>query len=96
MSRPERDIEKTYSLPDFVSKLRRLADALEQGERFDIQIAGERFGFLRGQFITSSTNAQTRRKKLNSRLNGCIHHKAEGQKSTLTIPDAISAAALAA
>lgn len=42
MSRPERDIEKTYSLPDFVSKLRRLADALEQGERFDIQIAGER------------------------------------------------------
>lgn len=42
MSRPERDIEKTYSLSDFVSKLRRLADALEQGERFDIQIAGER------------------------------------------------------
>ena len=38
----ERDIEKSYSLPDFISKLRRLADALERGERFDIQIAGER------------------------------------------------------
>ena len=38
----ERDIEKTYPLPDFVDKLRRLADALEKGERFAIQIAGER------------------------------------------------------
>lgn len=42
MNTPERDIEKTYPLPDFIAKLRRLADALEQGERFDIQIAGER------------------------------------------------------
>lgn len=38
----ERDIEKTYSVGEFVEKLRRLADALETGERFDIQIAGER------------------------------------------------------
>ena len=41
-SKPERDVEKTYPLPDFIAKLRRLADALEQGERFEIQIAGER------------------------------------------------------
>ncbi len=38
----ERDIEKAYPLPEFIEKLRRLADALEQGERFAIQIAGER------------------------------------------------------
>ena len=38
----KRDIEKSYPLQEFVSKLRRLADALETGERFDIQIAGER------------------------------------------------------
>ncbi|HEX7027474.1 MAG TPA: amphi-Trp domain-containing protein [Gammaproteobacteria bacterium] len=38
----ERDIEKIYSTSDFVSKLRRLADALESGEAFEIQIAGER------------------------------------------------------
>jgi len=38
----ERDIEKHYPTSEFVSKLRRLADALEQGERFEIQIAGER------------------------------------------------------
>lgn len=39
---PERDVEKVYSVPDFVAKLRRLADALETGARFEIQIAGER------------------------------------------------------
>lgn len=38
----DRDIEKTYTTVQFVEKLRRLADSLEKGERFDIQIAGER------------------------------------------------------
>ncbi len=38
----DRDIEKTYATAQFVEKLRRLADCLEKGERFDIQIAGER------------------------------------------------------
>ncbi|WP_166254879.1 amphi-Trp domain-containing protein [Marinobacter salicampi] len=42
MSKPERDIEKGYPKAEFVAKLRRLADAIEKGERFDIQIAGER------------------------------------------------------
>lgn len=40
--RTERDVEKTYPLPEFIAKLRRLADALEQGERFQIRIAGEK------------------------------------------------------
>ncbi|MBV2129628.1 amphi-Trp domain-containing protein [Arsukibacterium indicum] len=38
----ERDIEKTYPNNEFVEKLRRLADAIEKGEKFEIQIAGER------------------------------------------------------
>lgn len=38
----DRDIEKTYPIDDFVSKLRRLADCLEEGKQFEIQIAGER------------------------------------------------------
>lgn len=38
----ERDVEKIYSTKDFVAKLRRLADALETGEAFSIQVAGER------------------------------------------------------
>src|SRR5215210_2088706 len=37
----DRDVEKVYSTPEFVAKLRRLADALEAGERFEIQVAGE-------------------------------------------------------
>jgi amphi-Trp domain-containing protein len=37
-----RDIEKDYPLPEFIEKLRRLADALENGDRFQIDIAGER------------------------------------------------------
>ncbi len=37
-----RDIEKAYPKSEFVAKLRRLADAIENDERFEIQIAGER------------------------------------------------------
>lgn len=39
----ERDVERIASVPEFVAKLRRLADALESGSSFRIQIAGERF-----------------------------------------------------
>ena len=42
MPRGERDVERMYSTPEVVTKLRRLADALEQDEPFRIQIAGER------------------------------------------------------
>ena len=37
-----RDIEKNYPPKRFAAKLRRLADAIESGGRFRIQIAGER------------------------------------------------------
>lgn len=42
MSKPDRDIEKTYTDAEFVEKLRRLADAIENDQQFEIQIAGER------------------------------------------------------
>lgn len=38
----EKDVEKSYSNKEVVAKLRRLADALEAGTSFEIQIAGER------------------------------------------------------
>ncbi len=38
----ERDIEKGYPAKQMVEKLRRLADCIEQGKRFRIQVAGER------------------------------------------------------
>ncbi len=38
----ERDVERAYSTSETVAKLRRLADALETGKPFRIQVAGER------------------------------------------------------
>ena len=36
------DVEKSYSTQENAAKLRRLADALEQGKAFEIQIANNR------------------------------------------------------
>ncbi len=38
----DRDIEKGYTIKQTAAKLRRLADCLEQGKPFSIQVAGER------------------------------------------------------
>jgi amphi-Trp domain-containing protein len=38
----KRDIEREYPKKQFVEKLRRLADCIENDEKFRIQIAGER------------------------------------------------------
>lgn len=40
--KPQRDVEKSYTRAQFVAKLRRFADSVEQGEPFVIQISGER------------------------------------------------------
>ncbi len=42
MAKEQRDLERSYSRRQFVEKLRRLADALEQEKGFVIQVAGER------------------------------------------------------
>ncbi len=42
MSDGTRDIEKGYTNAEFAAKLRRLADSVESGENFEIQVAGER------------------------------------------------------
>ncbi|HEY0429625.1 MAG TPA: amphi-Trp domain-containing protein [Pyrinomonadaceae bacterium] len=36
------DVEKSYTTRENIAKLRRLADALEAGKFFEIQIAGQR------------------------------------------------------
>lgn len=38
----KRDIEKNYPVKQFIKKLRRLADCIEQGQRFQIQVARQR------------------------------------------------------
>lgn len=50
-AKSERDVEKDYPKAEFVAKLRRLADAIEEGKKFEIQIAGERIYVpVRAQF----------------------------------------------
>lgn len=51
MAKRERDVEKVYDTEQVVAKLRRLADALETGRPFRIQVAGERINVpVRAQF----------------------------------------------
>lgn len=38
----DRDLEKGYTRSQFAAKLRRLADSIEAGRPFAIQVAGER------------------------------------------------------
>ena len=42
MKKKKRDIEKSYPRAQFVAKLRRLADSIETGKAFTIQVGGER------------------------------------------------------
>ena len=42
MTTGKRDVERGYSIAEFVAKLRRLADALESDEPFRVQVAGKR------------------------------------------------------
>jgi amphi-Trp domain-containing protein len=41
-ARRDRDLERTYTRAQFVAKLRRFADSIEEGKSFGIQVAGER------------------------------------------------------
>ena len=47
-----RDVERGYPVSEFVAKLRRLADALESGRPFRIQVAGERLHVPRDARVT--------------------------------------------
>ena len=42
MAKQPRDVERMYAVDEVVAKLRRLADALESGKPFRLQVAGER------------------------------------------------------
>jgi hypothetical protein len=62
-SKPERDIEKDYPRSEFIAKLQRLADDLEKGEQFEIQIAGERLMSQCVRHTTSRTRGTMTKKR---------------------------------
>ena len=47
----KRDVEKDYPVRQFITKLRRLADCLEEKQRVRIQVAGERVSIPAGAII---------------------------------------------
>ncbi len=51
-TRPKRDVEKFYPTGQFAAKLRRLADSIERGRPFRIQVAGQRVCVPRHATIT--------------------------------------------
>lgn len=45
------DIEKVYTKGEFIKKLRRLADSLEKGSKFSIQVVGEKINIPQNAII---------------------------------------------
>jgi len=45
------DIEKVYTKAEFIKKLRRLADSLESGKKFSIQVSGEKINVPENSII---------------------------------------------
>lgn len=54
----DRDVERDCTIPTFVDSLRRLADALEAGEPFRIQVAGKRFVVPKGAALSIEHEVQ--------------------------------------
>ena len=64
----KRDIEKTYPTRLFIAKLRRLADCLEQGQRFQIQIEGERISVPLDALVNIEHERQGRNEEIEFQL----------------------------
>lgn len=62
----ERDVEKVYSIKEFAAKLRRLADALEQGKPFQSRWPENGSTFPQIRPSVSNTNGLTTARRLSS------------------------------
>ena len=59
-----RDITKTYAIRSFINKIRRLADGLESGEQFTIQIANERIRVPKGAKVSIEHEREGRNEEI--------------------------------
>ena len=60
----ERDVEKDVKPAQFADTLRRLADALDSGEPFRIQVAGKRFVVPKGAALVIEHEVEDGREEL--------------------------------
>lgn len=68
MDMSDRDIEKNVPTEYFVSVLRRLADALEKGEPFRIQVENKRFVVPQGAELIVEHEVEDGREELSLEL----------------------------
>ncbi len=54
----DRDVERIHNKESFISTLRRLADALEKGEAFRIQVVNKRFTVPAGAELSIEHEAE--------------------------------------
>lgn len=64
----DRDIERDCPTPRFVETLRRLADALEKGESFRIQVGSKRFTVPAGAALSIEHEAEAGDEELELQL----------------------------
>ncbi len=64
----KRDVEKNYPTKQFIAKLRRLADCLESGKRFQIQVASERIAVPSDAVISIEHERGTKEEELELQL----------------------------
>jgi amphi-Trp domain-containing protein len=76
----DRDIEKTYSLSEFITKLRRLADALETGNPFIIQVDGEKIAVPKDAIASIEHEREDGHEELEFQLSWEIGQKEEDDK----------------
>ena len=68
MKKENRDIEKEYPRKQFISKLRRLADMLEKGKAFRIQVGKERLYIPVDAFVNIEHERDKGREELEFQL----------------------------
>jgi amphi-Trp domain-containing protein len=68
----KRDIEKDYPSKQFVAKLRRLADCIEGGKRFRIQVAGERVSIPPTAVINIEHERSSSEEEIEFQLKWCL------------------------
>ena len=59
-----RDIEKVYTKGEFIKKLRRLANSLESGKKFSIQVAGGKINVPKDATINIEHEKEKREEEL--------------------------------
>ena len=59
-----RDIEKAYTKSEFIKKLRRFADSLESGKKFNIQVKGRKIDIPKDAVINIEHESSKKEEEL--------------------------------